>query len=507
MEPAVFLGCLEQSLDKCDFEKVETLTNDLDPTAFTDREIKKTLSLIRRKGRFEELEKAASLFVASGKQAPQIRRQWAQAVLDQNRVDQGLSILRVLNQQVGEDDPEKPEIRGLIGRGYKQLYVNKGGIQNLQKAIDSYQEGWKARRGDYRWHGINLVALLKRAQRDQVTVSYDELADEVAKNILGDIKDLDVRQVWDYGTALEACLALGDKEGTVKWGKAYVRHPDADAFELGSTLRQLREVWQFSNTDIGQALEPVIEYELLQRSGGSVSFSKDTVKDKSGFEAVYGSESYVRIEWLENIFKLLKSVARVRHVTTGEPFGTGFVIKASVLNKNWGDELLFVTNAHVVSDSAEDEAPLNPENACAEFTKLSGQPRIPLGKKRFYSKRTELDAWICSIPASEIGAPLSVSLYPPLVPKEGDRPQRIFVIGHPKGGDLVVSLYNNEIVGYEGPYVHYNSPTEGGSSGSPVLTRDLQTFALHHKTREELQVNEGVLFEHIKEKISTLESA
>ena len=66
---------------------------------------------------------------------------------------------------------------------------------------------------------------------------------------------------------------------------------------------------------------------------------------------------------------------------------------------------------------------------------------------------------------------------------------------------MVVSLFNNDLVGYELPYVHYTSPTEGGSSGSPVLTRDLQTFALHHKTRPSLQANEGVLLDQIREQL------
>ncbi|MEN8132693.1 MAG: serine protease [Pseudomonadota bacterium] len=499
MVPGKYLACLEDALVQCDFAAVEKLVDALDPTGFEDRQIKKTLGLIRRKRCFAELEKAASLFVASGIQAPLVRRQWAQALLDQDRVDQGLAVLRVLDDQVDEDDPEKPEIRGLIGRGYKQRYVNRDGEENLKHAVEAYRQGWSAGKGDYRWHGINLVALLKRADHDRVDISGDENPDRIAARILMEIKDLDEPQVWDYGTAMEASLALGDKNGTLKWARNYARHPRADAFELGSTLRQLREVWQIEELEVGQALLPVIEYELLQREGGSVAVSADTALNTSGFEAVYGPEGYVHVQWLESLFTLLKSVARVRHCTTGEPCGTGFLIKGSAVREDWGEELVFITNAHVVSDCLEDEAALRPEDACAEFTRLEGKPQIALGTKCFYSQRSELDAWVCRIQAPEGGAPLALSFYPPLVAKEGDRPQRIFVIGHPKGGELVISLYNNKLVGYEGPYAHYKSPTEGGSSGSPVLSRDLKTFALHHRAREKLKVNEGILFEHIKE--------
>jgi hypothetical protein len=71
-------------------------------------------------------------------------------------------------------------------------------------------------------------------------------------------------------------------------------------------------------------------------------------------------------------------------------------------------------------------------------------------------------------------------------------------MGHPKGAELAISLYDNRLVQYCEPYVHYRSPTEGGSSGSPVFTRQWRVFALHHRTRPEQQVNEGVLFGPIK---------
>ena len=49
--------------------------------------------------------------------------------------------------------------------------MSQGETEHLHFAIDAYTRDWEARKGDYRWHGINLVALLKRAERDGVTVS------------------------------------------------------------------------------------------------------------------------------------------------------------------------------------------------------------------------------------------------------------------------------------------------------------------------------------------------
>ncbi len=500
MDSHAFLEELNKLLEQGEFEQVDSLIETLVPTGFTEDEIKRTLNMIRKKRKFESMERAANVFVAQDFQLPFLRRQLAQALIEQGRLEQSIGILTTLHKKTKSEHPEQAEILGLLGRAQKQLFVRTGEPEYLRQSIAAYQQGWDARQGDYRWHGINLVALQKRAARDHIKDVDNSHSDEMARYILEEINNLENPQVWDYGTAMEANLALNDRDATLAWAKKYVRHPAADAFELGSSLRQLREIWQTKDDGIAKTLEPIIEYELLQREGGAVSVTPDNVSDTSGFEAVYGNESHVRVEWLKSMLKRMESVARVCHQTTGEPFGTGFLIKASDLNQDWGDELLFVTNAHVVSDDPSDEAPLRPDLACAEFTQLPESPKFNLGKKRFHSRRFELDAWICDISLPAESAALDVSFYNPLVAREQDKPQRIYVIGHPKGGDMVVSLFNNDLVGYELPYVHYTSPTEGGSSGSPVLNRDLKAFALHHKTRPSLQANEGVLLDKIREK-------
>ncbi len=504
MGPDEFLAELERALDNYRFDDVGPLLERVDPAEFDSGQVKRTLGLIRRKRLFAELERAASLFSLAGHPQPVVRRQWAQALLDQNRIPAALTALRVLQPQVQDDPAEGPEVRGLIGRALKQRFVNEGKPDDLVRAIRAYREDWTRDPEKNRWHGINLAALLERAAREGVDPGESPNPEEIAGRILRDIGDLDEPALWDYATAMEAAVALGDKKTALLWAKRYATHPRADAFELGSTLRQMKEIWQLEGSDLGGALLPVLEYELLQREGATLPLPCPA-SSAEGFEAVYGSEGSLLLDWMETMFRRCRAIGRVFDPAAGEPLGTGFLVRAKHLRDQWGDRCLFLTNSHVVSAADADEAPLAPGQGAAEFTRLAGSPKIPLGEILFSSPRVNLDVSVLALgqdpPAdAEI---LEPSDYAPALPKAGE-PQRIYVIGHPDGRDLTVTLYDNDLAEYEGPYVRYRSPTKGGNSGSPVFNRRWQSFAIHHRARKEKQLNEGVLFEAIKKTVAAL---
>ena len=170
MEPKQYLTELESALEQYRFGEVRALTDQIDPATFDLPQIKKALRLIRRKRRFADLEHAASLFSMAGKDDPVIRRQWCQSLLDQGRVLQALAALNLMSQKYSDEPVEGPEIRGLIGRAYKQLFVEDGDAESLRAAISAYRFDWERRQGDHRWHGINLVSLLSRAKRDGISI-------------------------------------------------------------------------------------------------------------------------------------------------------------------------------------------------------------------------------------------------------------------------------------------------------------------------------------------------
>ena len=501
MNSSDYLHELQKALREFRFEDASKLNNLIVPSSFSEDQAKKTLGLLRKKKQFAEMERIAGMFVAVGLDEPKIRLQYAQALLDLNRIPQGIDVLTQLQKEAGGDPVEGPEILGLLGRAAKQQYVNGGEVDNLIRAVAAYKQGWTDKKGDYRWHGINLVALLNRAHKDAVNVDNSLSADEVASLIRNEIEEKEKKDYWDYGTAMEASIALNDKEGALYWARSYARHPGADAFELNSTIRQLKEVWKLEDTEIGDSLLPVLEYELLQREGGEVKLTSPKVLNDDGFEAVYGGESYINFAWTDLMYKQTMSIGRVYKASNFKKYGTGFLVKGSDLKADWGDQPVFITNAHVISNHPRDGAPIQPGEGAVEFTRLHNKPRVKLGEMLFSSIKNELDISVFRIdpPANAITLDLTTTL--PKVSKEENLPTRIYVIGHPMGDDLVVSLYNNSLIKYEKEYVYYRSPTQKGSSGSPVFNSGWELFALHHRAKKCIEANEGVLFNAIKGKL------
>lgn len=496
LAPGEFLRLLASAVGEFRREAVPELIRGIDAARCAPKEAAKALGLLRKKRWFSELEQLAGLFACVGRNEPVVLRQYSQALLDQGRLEQGESVLRRLLAVAAADPVEGPEIRGLLGRAAKQRYVATAAPGDLRDAVAAYLPDWQAEPDRNTWHGINVVALVARARRDGVDAAagIDERA--IARRILDRVTDAENPPVWDRATALEAAIALGDLDRALAWLKSYAPHPDADAFELGSTLRQLREIWQLDDTPPGRAILPILQLELLRRQGGSVELAPGL--SSRGFEATYGNESAVQLEWLESLFERCKSIGRVFDPATGKPQGTGFLARADSLRPSLGLDLVFVTNSHVVSDDAIDEAPLRPEQAAVEFTRLPGRPKVLLGALRFIRRRGELDVAVLALAEAVPAAALPTTQYAPVLPQQPGKPQRIYVAGHPEGRELTVSLYDNDLAEYAGPFVRYRSPTEPGSSGAPVFNRRWDAFALHHRADRERSLNEGVLFDAIR---------
>ena len=172
------------------------------------------------------------------------------------------------------------------------------------------------------------------------------------------------------------------------------------------------------------------------------------------------------------------AVAQVED-SNGDAVGTALVVRGGDLKPELGDELLLLTNAHVISTDPQVSRALRPEKAVVKF-ELWEQGQSPEFKvKEVWSSPPEkLDATLVRpTPAIQDMVPMPITNVLPLA----DGQQRAYIIGHPQGRKLSFSIHDNYLLDYDDRLLHYRSPTEPGNSGSPVFNEDWDLIGLHHR--------------------------
>ncbi len=451
----------------------------------------KVLGMLRRKRWFDLMEALGDAFIQAEVTSPAVRRHYAQALLDRGHLVAGESVLQVTVAETADDPKENAESRGQLGRTYKQMYMDAAAptlARNqvlLRQSIDAYYEIYKVDLDA--WHGINSAALLARARRDEVTLDGYPEPEELARTILTDIEaraDEGRADVWDYATALEASVAVGDYKGALEWLGRYVKG-DSDSFELTSTLRQLEEVWQLEpDGEQGAILEILRGAILAREDGGAVDLQPkakatataalESVTEPT-LERVLGTTGVQNLKWYRTGLDRSEAVALFcDSLDTG--VGTGFMLRGADLCELLpADEVFVITNAHVVSDDVS--GALRPDEAVIKFEALGLEDEFRVSELIFSSPPEELDVSVLRIdkPAPEV-EPIPVASGMPLA----DGEQRVYIIGHPLGGGLSFSLQDNLLIDLEDPRLHYRTPTEPGSSGSPVFDSKWRLIGLHH---------------------------
>ena len=530
-------GDLSGALDEFDWQEAKTIVCDqLIPRIKSESELldeqwaKDMLHMLRKKRRFQLMAQLAEALVESGLQTPQVRRQYAQAMIDQGLLGPGESLLQEIIKDPQRLVGEEMEARGLTGRIYKQRYVNNNDPDspanraNLERALNEYLHVYRLKPEKYLWHGINVVALAARARRDGFPTAGlpddKELARAVLETLLERREEaIEELPAYDIATMMEAYVALGEHKKAVGEASRYLFSKGADAFELGSTLRQLTEVWQLNEEEPpGSLLLPICKAGYMRKEGAS-HFEKDpkkiaeeaaaagkavkTLQGGGGYEKAFSSDAMVTLEWYRAGLETCNSIARVQK-KNGEGWGTGWLVKAADFFPGRQDVLL-LTNEHVISDEDPHEKAIFPESARANFQSV-GQI-IPVGEIVYSNTYTDLDATFVTLKEEPKAPPLTLA-------KRGVRmaqpPPRMYVIGYPLGGDIKLSLQDNYLIGCNERLLHYRTPTEPGSSGSPVFESDnWEVVALHHRGEDAMtpidgkgepyQANEGITIPIIQE--------
>ncbi len=497
-----------------------------------EAEQRQIFASLRRARWFELMLRAAEALSARNAASCTTMRQHAQALIEQDLFDEALLLLERVSQRPDCPSGEQAEATGLIGRVYKQLYVDRFGVlgpmrrSTLQSAIAAYHRGYSLDRQEYTWHGINAVALLLRGERDGIIIDVGAPPAKMAEDILAVTQAR--RLHWDLTTAAEACIALGRWDEAERYLEEYVAHPDLDSFSCASTLRQLKQVWQLREEDAHGQLLTILQPAVLQGSqdasrpvpqrmgpGLALRVGELTPAFQRAQEKVFGGAGPRLYAWYCRGIDRARSVARIES-ELGDGVGTGFLVSGAQLFPALAgsEELVLVTNAHVLGQT--DPQALRAEDAIIRFEAVDTARRLRVREILFESNPSELDVTIVRLDGAVTGVepcPIGPREEPELA---GGVSRRFYVIGHPLGGGLSLSIDDNLQVGWAKPKLHYRTATEPGSSGSPVFDDAWRVVALHHAGSAVMprldgdgvyEANEGIWIHSILDAIRTSGSA
>lgn len=473
-----------------------------------------------------------------------LQRLLAQAVINLSALDEGERLVNEGLKAVAQADPKHPdtvregaELRGLRGRIAKQRFADTGNLTQLDEAVRRYLDAMdQALPAASIWPGVNALALLRRREREQLPdwagVDVLQLAKRIERSTQGLLKK-SPDDAWLAATMSECKLAQDKADDAELWLYRFMLHPSVDAFGLDSYDRQLREIWggvQGRNQTLADRLETLMAQHLLAQQsrwtmspGGVADLRQQIAADRAGFEKNFSGEYSFSLDTLENLLRCCASIGCVSN-RRGERLGTGFLVRGSDLRAGWSDEPLFVSNAHVIG--TEVDKAIAPQDVRVSFEVESAQAPAPvfytvldvlftsapapLGEPRPQTQALDVTVVrLQGLPASLAGLPVAPAL--PLI----EASAKAYVVGHPSGSGLQISLHDSQLLDIDDVdrLLHYRTPTEPGSSGSPVFNAQWQLMAVHHGGSAKMprlrgegsyQANEGISLLALRKALAAL---
>lgn len=248
-------------------------------------------------------------------------------------------------------------------------------------------------------------------------------------------------------------------------GVLYADEPE----RVEKRLARLGADWSLARAIEREPSEPVTAAGSTLRLPPE-SFGSDVL----GLERLIGRNNLTPVAFLEEGALVSRAVGRISISGPGGGHGTGFMVSPALL----------LTNNHVLRSQEEARRSVV---AFALQAGLDGQPLTPavfqLEPHRFFVTDRALDFSIVAVAARGAGGE-ELSSFGRLTLSEA---QGMVVIGecvniiqHPRGEPKQLALRENQIVDILDRFMHYESDTREGSSGSPVFNDQWEVVALHH---------------------------
>lgn len=463
-----------------------------------------------------------------------MNRLYAQSLLDLGDFDAAAAVLTDGLQRIRRDrgpDDEEAEHLGLLGRSYKERYLRTADSRWLEKSITQYYDAYTSSRGERYWHGINAVALLDRAARDKITINVGQSVEQLASEIFANVEarwKKNTADPWLAATASEALLALQRCEEAELFLYRFLNHSSATLFGIGSYTRQVREVWQGADDEgcAGRIFRIMSRHDA--RAGAwstdirtASKVRRDIESNPAAYEKNFLGENTFSVEAVRKLLACCHSIGCV-HDADGRRMGTGFLLEGGDLNQRYAGKAVFITNAHVVGG---DQA-IPAAKATVTFELAEGNDAVP--------KHHRIESVLFLSPMGHFGVPRSddeeldtaaallqdVPHSAPCLKAAQRLPMvtaktRAFVAGHPLGAGLQVSLHDSQLLDFDDyeRLVHYRTPTDPGSSGSPVFNENWEVIALHHGGSRRMsrlhgngdyEANEGIAIKAIQRKLAAI---
>ncbi len=191
-------------------------------------------------------------------------------------------------------------------------------------------------------------------------------------------------------------------------------------------------------------------------------------------ERIIGESQLIGSYFLVRGSEARSRVARVIVRRSGFGFGTGFLVGPN----------LFMTNNHVLPTRA------SARRAAAEFDFVRTPPGVVwpnhvhhFDPSRLFITDRRLDYTVVFVETTSTdGDSLEHRGWMRLLGESGKAlvGDRVNIIQHPGGRPQELALRNNEIVDVVDDFLHYETDTEPGTSGSPVSSDTWDLAALHH---------------------------
>jgi endonuclease G len=288
----IFSGALKNAVSVHDHNRADTLVTTFTryieerPYAYRPEHANRDLKVLRDYREFKLMSRYGEAVLASGTRDEKVRRQYAQALIEQKQFDRALAVLNSIVEDPKSAPSEIAEAYGLIGRTYKQQYLDDperdGSHELMRKCMGAYRAVYDKDRS-YLWHGVNLASCIVRAHHDGIPGVSLEEAEKIAASLVERIDALERNKkidIWDYATRVEALLVLRRYDEAEVALDRYLCHPEMHAFEVSSTYRQFTQLLQLDQDPNGRHIMDQL-WEAVQRYRG-VSLGYETALAAEG---------------------------------------------------------------------------------------------------------------------------------------------------------------------------------------------------------------------------------